>query len=85
VLSLWGFPFPARQQAQVSLVNERRGVEGLSRLLLGELLRRQFAELVIDERQQLTGGVRITLFDGFQDPRHVAHDAHRGKPDHGKG
>jgi len=37
-------------QPQIRLVNQRRGLERLARLLLGEALRRQLAQLVVDQR-----------------------------------
>src|SRR5262249_57815895 len=49
------------------------GLEGLPRLLLGQLLRRQLAQLVVDQRQELAGGVRVALLDGAQDAGHVGH------------
>src|SRR5262249_23845455 len=38
-----------------------------------QLLRRQFAQLVIDQRQELLRGVGITLLNGGQDARDFAH------------
>jgi hypothetical protein len=42
-------------RAQIGLVNEGRGLERLPRLFLGEALRRQLTQLVIDQRQELVG------------------------------
>src|SRR5262249_56471555 len=47
------------------------------RLLLGQLLGRQLAQLVVDQRQQLLGGVRLALFDGGQDAGDFAHRRYR--------
>jgi hypothetical protein len=33
----------------------------------------ELAELVVDERQQLLGGVRVALLDGAQNARDLAH------------
>ena len=38
-------------QPQVRLVDQGRGLERLARLLLGQLLGRQLAQLVVDQRQ----------------------------------
>ena len=60
-------------QPQVGFVNQGGGFERLSRLFLGQLLRRQLAQLVVDQRQELLGGVRVALLDGGQDARDVGH------------
>jgi hypothetical protein len=60
-------------QSQVRLVDQGGGLKRLPGLLLGQLRRRQFAQLVVDERQELLGGVGVALFDGRQDARHIAH------------
>ena len=44
-------------QPQVGFVDQRRGFERLSGLLLSESLRRKFAQLVLDQRQELLRGV----------------------------
>ena len=54
-------------------MNQSRRLQGLPGLLLGELLRRQLAQLVVDQREQLAGGGRIALFDGRQDSRDLIH------------
>jgi hypothetical protein len=56
-----------RHQPQIRLVYQRRRLERLPRLLLRELLPREPAQLVIDQRQQLLGGLRIALLNGRQD------------------
>src|SRR5262249_23102336 len=40
---------------------------------LGQLLRRQLAQLLVDQRQQFLGRVRIALVDGVQYARNLAH------------
>src|SRR5262245_47506851 len=59
------------------------------RLLLGQLLCRQLAQFVIDQRQQLSRGVGIAFFDGGQDAGHLAHGAEdnpqTGGPQAGRG
>ena len=55
-------------------MHQGRGLERLPRLLLGQLLRRQLAQLVVDQRQELLGGVRVALLDGGQDAGDITHD-----------
>ena len=62
-------------EPQVCLVDEGGGLERLAGPLAGQLLRRQLAQLVIDQRQELAGGVRIAVGDGVQDARDLAHAA----------
>ena len=64
-------------QAQVGLVDQGGGLERLPRFLVGQLLGGQLAQLVIDQRQQLRGGVGVALLDGGQDARHFRHGRHR--------
>jgi hypothetical protein len=51
-------------QPQVRLMHQGGSLERLARLLLGQTLRRQFAQLIVDQRQELLGGVRVALLDG---------------------
>src|SRR5262249_41221453 len=64
-------------QPEVRLVDQGRGLERLSRPLLGHLLGRQLAEFVVHQRQELRGGVRVALFDGGQDAGNFAHRRYR--------
>ena len=50
-------------QAQIGLVNQSRGLQRLARRLVGQLVRSQAAQLVVDQRQQLASGVRIALLN----------------------
>jgi hypothetical protein len=50
-------------------MDERRGLQRLSRLLLSQLLYRQFAQLFVDQRQQLLRGMRIALLQRGQNAR----------------
>ena len=63
----------AIHQPQVGLVDQGRGLERLARLLLRQLLSRQLAQLVVDQRQQLLGGLRVALLDGRENPCHFIH------------
>src|SRR5262249_42960819 len=60
-------------QAQVGLVDQGGGLERLPGGLLGHLVCGEFAQLVVDEEQELPGGVRVALLDGRQDAGDVAH------------
>ena len=61
-------------QPQIGFVDQGRRLERLPRLLPGELLRRQLAQLVVDQRQQLLGGGRVALFNGRQDQGYIIHN-----------
>src|SRR5262245_21760461 len=71
---------PTTDQTQVGFVNQGGGVERLARLLLGQLLRRQLAQLVVDQRQQLPGCVRIALLDRVEHLRDRVHGLPPHKP-----
>jgi hypothetical protein len=58
---------------QVGFVNEGRCFECLSGLFLGQPLRGQAAQLVVDQRQELLRGNGVALFDGREDTRDVGH------------
>ena len=58
-------PVPT-DQPQVGLVDQGRGLEGLAGLLLGQPRRGELAQLVVDERQQLGGGVRVAGRGGVE-------------------
>src|SRR6266567_4105065 len=60
-------------ESNVGLMDQTCGLERLSWFLLCQLDRCQLAQLVIDQRQELAGGVWIALLDGGQDVRDVAH------------
>ena len=51
-------------QTQVCFVDQRSGAECLARLLLRQSPRGQAAQVVIDQRQKLAGGLRIAVLDG---------------------
>ena len=69
-------------QAQVGLVHQGGGLQGLTRLFLGQLVRRQFAQFVVDERQELLGRVRLAALDSTQD---LGEAVHHGPVVGGKG
>jgi hypothetical protein len=51
-------------QPEIRFMNQRRALKGLTRMLPGELLGGQLAQLVIDQRQKLLGCLQIALLDG---------------------
>src|SRR5262249_39618818 len=61
-------------QSQVDLVDQGGSLERLARCLLGHLLGGQPPQLVVNQRQQLLGGVRVALLDGVQDASDLTHD-----------
>ena len=60
-------------QPQVRLVDQGRGLERLAGLLLRQPLGGQLAELVVDQRQELLGGLGVAVLDGREDARDVVH------------
>jgi hypothetical protein len=54
-------------------VNQGGGFQGLARFFLGQAPGRQFAQLVIDQRQELLGGVLIALLDSRQNAGDFSH------------
>src|SRR5262249_2561360 len=71
-------PLPVRPRAradqpQVGLVDQGGRLQRLARLLLSQALGGEAAQLVVDQRQQLGGGVRIALLDGGQDAGDLGH------------
>jgi hypothetical protein len=56
-------------------VYQSRGVQRLAGLFLCQLLRRQLSQLIVDQRQELLGRVRVALLDRGKDAGHIAHDA----------
>ena len=61
-------------QPQIRLVDQGRGLERLAGLLVRQFVRREFAQFLVDQRQELAGRVRVTPLDGVQDLRDVAHE-----------
>ena len=63
----------AADQPQVRLVHQRGGLKRLAGLFLRQFLRRQLAQLVVDDGQKLLGGVRVAVLDGVENLGHVTH------------
>jgi hypothetical protein len=64
-------------QPDVRFVDQGRGLERLAGRLVGQLQSRQFAQLVVDQRQQLAGRVGLAPRGGVQDLGDVAHTPSR--------
>jgi hypothetical protein len=64
-------------QAEIGLMHQRRGLERLTGRFLGQLPRRQLAQRVVDQRQQLFRGARVAVLKGGQDASHVVHRRHQ--------
>jgi hypothetical protein len=58
-------------------VHQGRRLERLAGLFLGEFLRRQLAQLLVYQRQELSRGVGIASFDGGQNAGNFVHRRHR--------
>src|SRR5262249_27422032 len=61
-------------QTQVRLMDQGRRFERWTGLLLRQSRRRELAQLVVDQRQELGGGGRVALLDGGQDTCDLAHE-----------
>jgi hypothetical protein len=55
-------------EPEVRLADQGGGLERLAGLLLRQSLGRQFAQLIVDQRQQPAGGVWVALVHGAQEP-----------------
>ena len=62
-------------QPQIGFMDQGRGLERLAGFFPGQFPRGQLAQLVVDQRQELLGGVRVALLDGGQDARDLGHAA----------
>jgi hypothetical protein len=65
--------FPLAEKAQVGLVDQGGRLERLPRRLMGQLVGGELAQLVVDQRQELLGGVRVAVRDGIEDLGRVTH------------
>jgi len=54
-------------------MHQRGRLQGLAGLFVGQLLGRQLAKFVVDQQQELIGGVRVALLDGGQDVGDFTH------------
>src|SRR6266511_1579359 len=58
-------------------MNQRRGLERLTRRLRGHLCHSQFAEFIVNQWQKFLPRLWIPLLDAIEDLRHVAHETER--------
>ena len=58
-------------------MHQGRGLQRLAGFLVGQLLRRQLAQLLVDQRQKLVGRMGIALLNGGQDAGNLTHRRHR--------
>src|SRR6266567_3934264 len=66
-------PLTASDQPQPGLMHQRCGLQRLARRLVSHLVRRQLAQLVIDQRQQFLGGLGIAGLGSLEYASRVAH------------
>ena len=71
----------AADQPQVRLVDQGGGLEGVARLLGGQARGGELAQLVVDEREQFGGGLRVAGRGGVEDLRDVGHVPERNRAD----
>jgi hypothetical protein len=64
-------------QPQVGLVDERGGVQGVARSFVGHLGPGHPAQLVVNERPELSGGARVAPLDRAQEMGDFVHDMPR--------
>ena len=69
-----GGAVPAAHQTQIGFMNQRGGVQRVIDSFARHSRRGEFAQFVINERQELRSGLRIARLDGVQDARDVGHD-----------
>ncbi len=58
-------------QPQVGLVHESGGVEGVPRGFSGHFRGAELPQFVIDEREQIRGGLAVSLVSGFDQTGHI--------------
>ncbi len=63
-------------QSKSGFMDQRSGLKGMSGSLLGHFGGGQSPQLIIDQRQQFLGGLRIALLSRLEDTRNVAHASH---------
>jgi hypothetical protein len=58
-------------EPEIRFMHQRRRLKGLARSFMGQLLGREKAEFLIDQRQEFVCSFRVPPFDGVQDARDV--------------
>jgi hypothetical protein len=54
-------------------VNERGGLQGVTRCFIHHPDSGKFAQFLVNERQQLVGGCGVAILGRFQNTRDIAH------------
>ena len=62
------------EQSHVGLVDQGRRLQSLPRFLVCQPRGSQFAQLIIDQRQEFLRGMRIAVLDGREDAGEVVHN-----------
>ena len=60
-------------EPQPGFMHQRGGLQRLSGCFVRHLRRRQLAQLLIDQREQIPGGLLVAVLDRVEDLRDVAH------------
>ena len=81
----WPRPFQCwagvgADEPEVRLVDQGGGLEGLARLLGGQPGGGELAQLVVDEREQVGGGLRVAGRGGVEEAGDVGHAAEHTPP-----
>jgi hypothetical protein len=67
-------------EVEPSLMHQGRGLEGMTRGFVRHFVRGHPAKFVIDQRQQLVGGLRIAMSNGVEDLGGVTHSDPGAQP-----
>jgi hypothetical protein len=68
----------AVHQAEIGFVDQGRRLERVAGLFLRQPLGGEFAQLAVNQGQELLGSMRVALFDFGQDARNFTHGRHHG-------
>src|SRR5579872_2493901 len=60
-------------KSNVCLMDERSWIQGLARGLRGHPHGGELSQLVVDEREQVSGGVAVTAVRSFEKAEHIGH------------
>ena len=67
------FALTSADETQIRLVNEGGGVERVPGRLVGQPLRGEAAQLLVNQGQQLRRGPGVAMSDGIEDARDIIH------------
>ena len=65
--------WPVADKTQIGLVHERRGAEGLPGGLRRHFRGGQLPQLVVDQRQQVGGGLAVAVLGGVYEKSEIGH------------